>query len=82
MQTLPNAFEVFGVDFVLDADKNVSILEVNAYPDFKQTGDSLGGIIQRLFNGVVKVAVLPFFGVPVEHPPAMALARSVETDNW
>ncbi|KAF8542472.1 tubulin-tyrosine ligase family-domain-containing protein [Trichophaea hybrida] len=45
-QTLPNAFEIYGVDFVVGKDMEISLLEVNAYPDFKQTGEELGGIIQ------------------------------------
>jgi D-alanine-D-alanine ligase-like ATP-grasp enzyme len=34
-QTLPNAFELFGVDFLVDANGDVWLLELNAYPDFR-----------------------------------------------
>ncbi len=37
-QTLPNAFEVFGLDFLVDGSAGVWLLEVNAFPDFRQTG--------------------------------------------
>jgi tubulin---tyrosine ligase len=61
-QTLPNAFEVFGVDFLVDAGCNVWLLELNAYPDFKQTGQHLQDrVVSRLLHEVVKVAVRPFF---------------------
>lgn len=60
-QTIPNAFEIFGVDFLVDADKNVFLLEVNSYPDFKQTGEELSRVIDGLFEGVVGKAVKPFF---------------------
>lgn len=60
-QTLPNAFEIFGVDFLVDADMNVFLLEVNSYPDFKQTGEELSQVIDGLFDGVVWEAVKPFF---------------------
>jgi len=63
-QTLPNAFEIFGLDFMLGADMKVYLLEVNSYPDFKQTGDELSGLIEGLIEGVVEVAVKPFFGLP------------------
>lgn len=43
-------------------DGSVYLLEVNAYPDFKQTGDELGELISGLFDGVVRTAVVPFFG--------------------
>ena len=61
-QAIPNAFEIFGVDFLVDADLNVWLLELNAYPDFKQTGEELQEIVVGgLFEEVVNVAVAPFF---------------------
>ena len=62
-QPLPNAFEVFALDFFVDADGTVWLLEVNAFPDFKQTGPELKKVIEGLFEGVVDVAVRPFFGL-------------------
>ncbi|KAJ5158452.1 Survival protein SurE-like phosphatase/nucleotidase [Penicillium coprophilum] len=63
-QTLPNAFELFGVDFLVDAKGDVWLLELNAYPDFAQTGEDLKeAVIGRLFEEVVDVAVKPFFGL-------------------
>lgn len=63
-QAIPNAFEIFGVDFLVDADYNVWLLETNAYPDFKQTGEALQTeIVGGLFEGVAKNAVAPFFHI-------------------
>lgn len=63
-QTLPNAFELFGVDFLVDAAGNAWLLELNAFPDFAQTGEDLKEIVVgRLFEGMVDVAVKPFFGL-------------------
>ncbi|ATY66926.1 5 3 -nucleotidase [Cordyceps militaris] len=62
-QPLPNAFEVFGLDFLLDADGCAWLLEVNAFPDFRQTGRDLTGIVGGFWRGVVREAVVPFFGV-------------------
>jgi hypothetical protein len=63
-QTLPNAFELFGVDFLVDANGDVWLLELNAYPDFAQTGEDLKeAVVGRLFEEVVDVAVKPFFGL-------------------
>lgn len=60
-QTLPNAFEIFGADFLVDDQYNVWLLELNAYPDFKQTGADLKDkIVGGLFRGVVDVAVGAF----------------------
>ena len=62
-QTLPNAFEVFGLDFMVDAAGTAWLLEANAFPDFKQTGGDLREIVEGFWKGVVREAVMPFFGV-------------------
>lgn len=62
-QTLPNAFEVFGLDWIVDELGNASLLEVNAFPDFKQSGAESKMIIQDLWMGVLKVAIDENFGV-------------------
>jgi hypothetical protein len=62
-QTLPNAFEVFGLDFLVDELDVAWLLEVNAFPDFKQTGSDLSELVASLWEGVVEKAVAPFFGV-------------------
>lgn len=60
-QPMTNAFELYGLDFLVDSDLNVSVLEINAFPDFKQTGDDLKSLIYDLFDGVVSKCVVPFF---------------------
>ncbi|CZR60984.1 related to pig tubulin-tyrosine ligase [Phialocephala subalpina] len=62
-QTLPNAFEVFGLDFLCDQDGKAWLLEVNAFPDFRQTGDELKGVVKGVWEGVMDMAVGEFFGV-------------------
>lgn len=63
-QTLPNAFEVFGVDFLVDGNGRAWLLELNAFPDFRQTGDELRDrVVGNLFEGVVDAAVKPFFDI-------------------
>ncbi|CCE61448.1 hypothetical protein TPHA_0A03720 [Tetrapisispora phaffii CBS 4417] len=58
-QPLPNAFETYGVDFLVDSNYDVKILEVNAYPDFKQTGDDLKDLIDELFDNTVNYIIAP-----------------------
>ncbi|CEP63842.1 putative tubulin tyrosine ligase LALA0_S09e03730g [Lachancea lanzarotensis] len=60
-QPLPNAFETYGLDFLVDSFLNVKVLEVNAYPDFKQTGTELKGVIDELFDEVTKNCIVPLF---------------------
>lgn len=62
-QPVPNAFEFYGLDFLVQSDNTVNLLEVNAYPDFKQTGDDLKDLIHRLLEATTNEAILPFFGL-------------------
>lgn len=62
-QPLPNAFEAYGLDFLVSEDiseeNGVTLLEVNAYPDFRQTGSELKELIDEFFNGVICKGVIP-----------------------
>ncbi|KAJ0119438.1 nucleotidase SurE [Diaporthe amygdali] len=62
-QPLPFAFEVFGLDFLVDAGGRAWLLEVNAFPDFKQTGDELRDVVAEFWEGAVSKGVGPFVGV-------------------
>lgn len=72
-QLWPNAFEVFGVDLLVDADLNVQLLEVNAQPDFAQTGQRLVGTIERLFERTLQVALL---GQDAKNDPNWSVGES------
>ncbi|KAN0059861.1 putative tubulin--tyrosine ligase pby1 [Thecaphora frezii] len=66
-QMWPNAFEIFGVDLLVqtvEGGVDVQLLEVNAQPDFAQTGSRLSATIDRLFERTCQVAVLPFHNDP------------------
>ncbi|KAK0742467.1 survival protein sure-like phosphatase/nucleotidase [Apiosordaria backusii] len=58
-QPLEQGFEVWGVDFLVDEKENVWLLEVNSFPDFKQTG-RLTSVVEGFWKGVVGRAVVPF----------------------
>lgn len=40
----------------------VTLLEFNASPDFHQSGDRLQAELLEMFEGAIKIAVVPFFG--------------------
>ncbi len=70
---------------MVDADMNVFLLEVNSFPDFKQTGDELSGIISRLFEEVVDIAVVPFVSkskVSTVGSPQMIKVLDIELGSW
>lgn len=46
-------------DLVVDADWNCWLLEANAEPDFKQTGERLQYVIEELIEGVLVHALDP-----------------------
>ena len=76
-QPLPNAFELFGLDFLVDAEGTAFLLEVNAFPDFKQTGEELKDLVRGLFEEVVDVAIKPFFEVEGGKPEGTERMRKV-----
>ncbi|KAL2144861.1 hypothetical protein VTI28DRAFT_8421 [Corynascus sepedonium] len=61
-QPTPHSFEVYGLDFLVDAEGTAWLLEVNAFPDFKQTGAGLSEVVSGFWEGVVRRAVGPFVG--------------------
>ncbi|KAH0839047.1 putative tubulin--tyrosine ligase PBY1 [Fonsecaea pedrosoi] len=78
-QAVPNAFEIFGVDFLIDRECNVWLLELNAYPDFKQTGQDLqDAVVGGLFQAVARSAIAPFFGLTGSGTTQMPLVRSLD----
>jgi tubulin--tyrosine ligase len=54
---LPRCFELYGVDFLVDAGMRLVLLEFNPSPDIKQTGSRLGGMMSRMVSGAIEVAV-------------------------
>lgn len=83
-QPLPFAFEVYGLDFLVDAEHNAWLLEVNAFPDFKQTGEALREqVVEEFWRGVVRFGFGPWAGVEgteekVDGDENMVLVRSVD----
>ncbi|KAG1716569.1 hypothetical protein ID866_621 [Astraeus odoratus] len=67
-QPLPNAFELYGVDFLVshEPDKlsccqfQVNILEINAEPAIELTGARLTWILKDLFKAIEAICVEPF----------------------
>lgn len=55
---LQGCFEHYGLDFLVDEDFNVYLLEVNPGPDFKQTGEGLSNyIIGGLMSDTIDIAL-------------------------
>lgn len=77
-QTLPNAFEVFGLDFLIDADSKAWLLEINAFPDFAQSGREEGReVVEGFWEAVIKNAV----GSWVNRLPSRDLLINTEVPN-
>lgn len=79
-QPLPNAFEVFGLDFLVDEDLRVNLLEVNAFPDFKQTGDELKGLIDELFDDVIQITAL--YWIKGQKPSSDHVQNMTQVLDW
>ncbi|PIA15273.1 tubulin-tyrosine ligase [Coemansia reversa NRRL 1564] len=59
-QTWSNCLEQFGFDFLVDEDCNAFMLEANAYPDFKQTGEGLKSVVEGFMAASVATAAGQF----------------------
>ncbi|KAJ2614376.1 tubulin--tyrosine ligase [Coemansia sp. RSA 1365] len=59
-QTWSNCLEQFGFDFLVDEDCNAFMLEANAYPDFKQTGEGLKSVVEGFMAASVATAASQF----------------------
>ncbi|OTB03629.1 hypothetical protein M426DRAFT_60136 [Hypoxylon sp. CI-4A] len=59
---LRNAFEIYGLDFLVDARGRAWLLEVNAFPDFKQTGPELRDLVAGLWEEVLRRSLGGFLG--------------------
>jgi hypothetical protein len=55
---IEDCFEHYGLDFVVDKDWRVFLLEINPGPDFKQTGERLSPVIENLMGDTADVALL------------------------
>ncbi|ODV93422.1 hypothetical protein PACTADRAFT_52014 [Pachysolen tannophilus NRRL Y-2460] len=81
-QPIPNAFEIYGIDFLVDENLNCYLLEVNSYPDFKQTGEDLKTVISGLFEGVVDKCVVPFLmGKPTKDDKDGNMIKVLDIDT-
>jgi hypothetical protein len=54
---LPCGWELYGVDFLVDAGMRPWLLEFNPSPDIKQSGARLDGVIGTMLEGLVQLAV-------------------------
>ncbi|KAI0033435.1 TTL-domain-containing protein [Vararia minispora EC-137] len=70
-QPVPNAFELFGVDFLVSHEKSsdfqVKLLEINAEPAIELTGPRLTWILEDLFKSIAEVAIRPFVSQQQEY---------------
>ncbi|CAL3970879.1 unnamed protein product [Diplocarpon coronariae] len=77
-QTLPNSFEVFGMDFLVDEKGVAWLLECNAFPDFRQTGGELKGLVAGLWKAVMDVTVGDFFHLEGKLVDDLVLVREMD----
>ena len=56
---MTNCFELYGLDFMVDDQLNVSLLEVNPGPDFQQTGDRLRNVIAGKHSSLIHCIIAP-----------------------
>jgi tubulin---tyrosine ligase len=83
---LPNAFELYGADFLVHGpvtegsstglSLQVKLLELNAEPAIELTGPRLSWILEDLFHAIGKVCIVPFFAQALgEHQDSLDECR-------
>ncbi|CAN6651204.1 probable tubulin--tyrosine ligase Pby1p [Trichomonascus vanleenenianus] len=81
-QPLDTAFEFYGLDFLVLDDFSVKLLEINAYPDFKQTGDDLKQVIEGLFSAATKTVIAPYFDEQTDASEDLTPVLKSSLNNW
>eukprot|EP01023_Acetabularia_acetabulum_P067937 TRINITY_DN949_c1_g1_i1.p1 TRINITY_DN949_c1_g1~~TRINITY_DN949_c1_g1_i1.p1 ORF type:complete len:400 (+),score=36.77 TRINITY_DN949_c1_g1_i1:171-1370(+) len=60
------SFELYGVDFIIDENSNVVLLEINTCPALLKTGSYLKTVLPRLIEEVVQKTLDQYFPAPPE----------------
>lgn len=60
----------------------MQLLEVNACPDFRQTGEDRHHVIDELFEGVLALAVKPFFDASASSGDTRAWKAGERKGKW
>ncbi|KAL8841229.1 MAG: hypothetical protein Q9170_001018 [Blastenia crenularia] len=88
-QVLPNAFEIYGVDWLVDPDLRVHLLELNAYPDFAQSGEEGRRLIEGLWRGTLEIILKGdgkggdgFFGDHGDERRGVNDQKGYEAEEW
>ncbi|GKY94201.1 hypothetical protein MPSEU_000386100 [Mayamaea pseudoterrestris] len=63
---MEDCFEHFGLDFVIDTEWQVYLLEVNPGPDFKQTGKALQSVVENLMQSTIDVTLFEHSSPPLK----------------
>ncbi len=66
---LQNNFEVFGLDFMIDADLNVWLIEVNSNPCLELSCPLLASIIPKMVENTLELTLDAMFPPPVRYSP-------------
>ncbi|KAF4309687.1 Tubulin-tyrosine ligase [Botryosphaeria dothidea] len=85
-QPLPQAFELFAVNFAVDCTGKAMLADIRATPDFHhqtECGTKLGKMVEGLYEEVAEYAVKPFFeGENAKAPKASGrLVKVVDIDT-
>lgn len=64
-----NCFELFGLDYMIDEDYRVWLIETNTNPCLETTGPLLGRLIPQLIDNLFKLVLDPIYPPPIFYTP-------------
>jgi hypothetical protein len=67
MEGRRHSMEIFGYDFIIDADFNVWLIEVNTNPCLEESSDLLKSLIPRMIDDALKLTVDKLYPIPTQH---------------
>ena len=74
-------YELLGLDFMVDTDLNVYLIEVNTNPCLSTLTASQDNLIKKLVDDVLKLTVDPIFGLHPEETTQLSSSPPAETST-
>ena len=77
-----NCFEIFGLDYMIDDNSKVWLIEVNTNPCLELSSPLLARIIPSMLENAFKIVMDPIFPPPVFYNPKKLLLDRLDNNKF